>query len=71
VLGKLRVMSCRYRSLQSDSSLRCCRFIEPQASSRRFDQGGPRGNHRARADRQLPQPANRCCRPLCIDVDYA
>ena len=26
-------MRCRYRSLQSDSSLRCCGFIEPPASS--------------------------------------
>ena len=25
-------MRCRYRSLQSDSSLRCCGFIKPQAS---------------------------------------
>ncbi len=31
-------MRCRFRSLQSDSGLRCCGFIEPQASSRRSDQ---------------------------------
>ena len=31
-------MSCRFRSIQSDSGLRCCGLIEPQASSRRIDQ---------------------------------
>jgi hypothetical protein len=31
-------MRCRYRALQSDSILRCCGFIELQASSRRIDQ---------------------------------
>ena len=34
VLGKREVMRCRYRSLPSDSSLRCCDFIEPQATCR-------------------------------------
>ena len=57
-------MRCRYRQLRSDSSLRCCRFIEPQASSRRFGQGGLRGDQRARAERQLTRPANRSCRPI-------
>jgi hypothetical protein len=33
-----RVMRCRYRSLQPDSGLRCCGFIELQASPRRIDQ---------------------------------
>ena len=31
-------MRCRYRSVQFDSSLKCCGSIEPQASSRRIDQ---------------------------------
>jgi hypothetical protein len=31
-------MRCRYRSPQSDSSMRCCGFIRPQASSRRINQ---------------------------------
>ena len=31
-------MRCRYRSLQSDSGLRCFGFIEPPACSRRIDQ---------------------------------
>jgi hypothetical protein len=57
-------MRCRYRSLQSGSSLRCCGFVEPQSRSRRIDQGRPRGDHRARAERQLPPPANRRCRPV-------
>ena len=32
-------MRCRYRSLQSGSSLRCCGFIEPHVSSRRMGRG--------------------------------
>lgn len=32
-------MKCRYRSLSSDSSLRCCGFIEPHVSSRRMGRG--------------------------------
>lgn len=31
-------MRCRYRSLQSDSSLRCCGFFKRQTSSRRIGQ---------------------------------
>ena len=32
-------MKCRYRSLESDSSLRCCGFIRPHVSSRRIGRG--------------------------------
>ena len=38
MLGNARGMRCRYRSPQSDSSMRCCVFIRPQAISRRINQ---------------------------------
>jgi hypothetical protein len=33
----VKVMRCRYRSLRSDSSSRCCGFIKPRASSHWID----------------------------------
>jgi hypothetical protein len=53
-------MRCRYGSLRSDSSSRCCGFIEPQASSRRFEQGGRRVKHRARAGRRRLRTVGYC-----------
>jgi hypothetical protein len=46
-------MRCRYRSLQSDGSLRCCGFIRPQSSSRRIDQKLLAPTHLGRAAQLL------------------